>query len=122
MSEKQMMAMTKEQLIKHLMDVQEQNEDMKDEINQRKACSKNARVRYQDQDKLLEAYKKENEELKEENEKLQRVAKAWIIISRGTDWENIRDLCDAEMCKELIKTGECDEQDFEGYEEYESEQ
>jgi FtsZ-binding cell division protein ZapB len=57
--------------------------------------------------------------LLKENENLQKKARAWNIINRGADWENLRDLCDEEMCKELIKTGECDEEDFEGYECYE---
>jgi hypothetical protein len=55
-------------------------------------------------DHLMEGYKK-----------LEKEAKAWNIINHGADWENIRDLCDEEMCKALIETGECDKEDFEGY-------
>ena len=59
--------------------------------------------------------------LKEENKKLKQKATAWDIITRG-DWEYVRDLCDKEMCKDLIACGECKEEDFEGYECYEEEE
>jgi len=47
--------------------------------------------------------------------KLEKKAKAWNIINHGADWGNLRDLCDEDMCKALIETGECDKEDFEGY-------
>lgn len=52
------------------------------------------------------------EQLKEKNKKLENEAKAWKIINHGADWEYIRDLCDEGMCEALIKTGECDKEDF----------
>ena len=58
--------------------------------------------------------------LEEENKKLKQKATAWDIITSG-DWEYVRDLCDKEMCKDLIACGECKEEDFEGYECYEEE-
>lgn len=60
-------------------------------------------------------------ELENENKKLKQKATAWDIINRG-DWEYVRDLCDKEMCKDLIACGECKEEDFEGYECYEEEE
>ena len=69
----------------------------------------------------LEAYfmmRDEYEKLKDENKKLRQKATAWDIVNNGADWENLRDLCDTEMCKALIETGECDTDDFEGYEGY----
>jgi len=68
-----------------------------------------------DYKKLYEEQLKENERLKQENEKLKEKATAWNIINNGSDWENLRELCDKEMAKGLIKTGECDEEDFEDY-------
>lgn len=59
--------------------------------------------------------KAELEKLEKENKKLEKEAKAWNIINHGADWENLRDLCDEDMCKALIETGECDKEDFEGY-------
>ena len=56
--------------------------------------------------------------LKAENEKLKQKATAWDIVNNGADWQHLRDLCDQEMCEELIQTGECVEADFEGYEWY----
>jgi len=53
-------------------------------------------------DHLMEGYKK-----------LENEAKAWNIINHGADWQNIRDLCDEDMREALIKTGECDKEDFE---------
>ena len=47
--------------------------------------------------------------------KLKQKATAWDIVNNGTDWQDLRDLCDQQMCEALIKTGECDEEDFEGY-------
>ena len=60
------------------------------------------------------------EGLKETIKKLKQKATAWDIITSG-DWEYVRDLCDKEMCKDLIACGECKEEDFEGYEGYEEE-
>jgi hypothetical protein len=54
----------------------------------------------------------------EEIKKLKEKATAWDIINSG-DWQYVRDLCDKEMCKDLISCGECEEEDFEGYEGYE---
>jgi predicted nuclease with TOPRIM domain len=53
--------------------------------------------------------------------RLKQKATAWDIIN-GVDWEHLRDLCDKEMCKDLIACGECVEGDFEGYECYEEEE
>jgi DNA repair exonuclease SbcCD ATPase subunit len=68
---------------------------------------------------LINSEEMENEEdiakLKEENKKLKQKATAWDIVNNGTDWQDLRDLCDQQMCEALIKTGECDEEDFEGY-------
>jgi len=50
--------------------------------------------------------------------KLKQRATAWDIITSG-EWEYVRDLCDKEMCKDLIACGECKEEEFEGYEGYE---
>ena len=44
---------------------------------------------------------------------LEKEAKAWNIINNGADWNNLRDLCDEDMREALIKTGECDKEDFE---------
>jgi len=46
---------------------------------------------------------------------LKQKATAWDIVNNGADWENLRDLCDEEMSRDLIKTGECSVEDFEGY-------
>ena len=59
--------------------------------------------------------------LRNENKILKQKATAWDIINSG-DWEYLRDLCDKEMCQELIACGECKEEDFEGYEGYEEEE
>ena len=40
-------------------------------------------------------------------------AKAWKLITQDANWENLALLCDKEMAKELVKTGECDWEDFE---------
>jgi hypothetical protein len=40
-------------------------------------------------------------------------AKAWKLITQDVNWENLALLCDKEMAKELVKTGECDWEDFE---------
>ncbi len=48
-------------------------------------------------------------------DKLEEKATAWNIINNGADWQDLRELCDKEMAKGLIKTGECDEEDFEDY-------
>ena len=53
--------------------------------------------------------------LKEDNEKLKQKARSWDIVNKGSDWENLRDLCDKSMCEDLIECGECDKEDFEGY-------
>ena len=66
---------------------------------------------FDDINKLKDATK----QLNRENEKLKEKATAWNIINNGSDWENLRELCDKEMAKGLIKTGECDEEDFEDY-------
>jgi hypothetical protein len=75
LKKKELMAMTKQQLIENLLDQQEENEDLKYIINERKIIRKNARVRYEEQDKLLEAYRKENDELKQENKKQRNIIK-----------------------------------------------
>lgn len=62
-----------------------------------------------------EQYEKEIEGLKEDNEKLKQKARSWDIVNKGSDWENLRDLCDKSMCQDLIECGECDKEDFEGY-------
>jgi len=59
--------------------------------------------------------KAENAKLKEKVVKLKQKATAWDIVNNGADWENLRDLCDEEMSRDLIKTGECSVEDFEGY-------
>jgi len=59
--------------------------------------------------------KAENAKLKEKVVKLKQKATAWDIVNKGADWENLRDLCDEEMSRDLIKTGECSVEDFEGY-------
>lgn len=53
--------------------------------------------------------------LKEDHEKLKQKARSWDIVNKGSDWENLRDLCDKSMCEDLIECGECDKEDFEGY-------
>jgi len=53
-----------------------------------------------------------NEELKEDIERLKGKATAWKIINAGTDWENIAQICDEEMARELVKTGEVNWMDF----------
>ena len=71
--------------------------------------------------KCIDSIRDQYLELKEENKKLKQKATAWDIIN-GVDWEHLRDLCDKEMCKDLIACGECVEGDFEGYEPYEEEE
>ena len=58
------------------------------------------------------------EEVMQENKKLKQKATAWDIVD-SVEWKYVRDLCDKEMCKDLIECGECKEEDFEGYEGYE---
>ena len=54
-------------------------------------------------------------------DELNQKATAWKIINRA-DWGYLRELCDKEMCKDLIECGECNEEDFEGYDIYEEEE
>ena len=54
-------------------------------------------------------------------DELNQKATAWKIINRA-DWGYLRELCDKEMCKDLIECGECEEEDFEGYDIYEEEE
>ena len=68
-----------------------------------------------DYKKLYEEQLKQNETLKKQLDESIKKATAWNIINNGSDWENLRELCDKEMAKGLIKTGECDEEDFEDY-------
>ena len=90
------------------MELKEENKKLKAELEEK-----------EEEVSLINSEEMENEEdiakLKEENKKLKQKATAWDIVNNGTDWQDLRDLCDQQMCEALIKTGECDEEDFEGY-------
>ena len=82
------------------------------------------KVMYEEIKKLKEESKVDKEfqeEVMQENKKLKQKATAWDIIN-SVEWQYVRDLCDKEMCKDLIACGECEEEDFEGYEGYEEEE
>lgn len=59
---------------------------------------------------------------KVELEALKPKATAWKIINFGCDWEDIAMLCDEEMARGLVDTGECEWDDFSTCEFYKEEE
>tara|TARA_R110002167_G_scaffold53154_2_gene152660 strand:- start:981 stop:1754 length:774 start_codon:yes stop_codon:yes gene_type:complete len=113
-------------------ELKEENEELKDKVITWEAISKkktNALIpffknldidyspAFDGGDYIEECLKKvsvEIEELKKRNEKLKKSSDAWNIINGGvSDWDGIAQLCDEEMARELVYTGECNWEDFE---------
>lgn len=95
--------------------LQEENKKLKEQLEEKEEEVSLINSEEMENEEKIAKLEEENKELKGENKKLKGKATAWDIINNGSDWENLRDLCDEEMCKGLIETGECDEEDFEGW-------
>ena len=94
----------------------EENDKLKEEMDELKAenteLMKEQYKLLDEKESLSTTFWTKNEELKEDIERLKGKATAWKIINAGTDWENIAQICDEEMARELVKTGEVNWMDF----------
>ena len=122
------------EVIAYIKKIEEENKDLKEENKKlnfqvdaldkqaTEFCLKNGDLKEENEKLKMEMEKlNENYVPLEDYEKLNQKATAWKIINRA-DWGYLRELCDKEMCKDLIECGECNEEDFEGYDIYEEEE
>ena len=97
-------------------ELEEENDKLKEEMDELKAenteLMKEQYKLLDEKESLSTTFWTKNEELKEDIERLKGKATAWKIINAGTDWENIAQICDEEMARELVKTGEVNWMDF----------